>query len=244
MAIPAEHIDLKSKSRVFRFFHKYLSEFVYGGIDGCITTFAVVAGAVGARMDTSVILILGIANLVADGFAMSVGAYLSAQSEKKMYQKHLRSEHWQVKHTPDDEREEVREIYRNKGFEGELLEQVVDVICADKDRWVEEMMKNELDLQEEKKSCRMIGLATFISFVLIGFIPISLYVLNLSVNLSINLFLWTSILTGIGFVIVGFFKAYVTKENAVKGISETLALGTIAATLAYYLGFFIDMWIS
>lgn len=244
MSIPTHHFDLKNKNAVFRFFYKYLSEFVYGGIDGCITTFAVVAGAVGARMDTSVILILGSANLLADGFAMSVGAYLSAQSEKKMYQKHLRSEYWQVKHTPGDERQEVREIYQAKGFEGELLEQIVAVICSDEHRWVEEMMKNELDLLEEKKSSRMIGFATFISFVLIGFIPISLYVIDVNIELNINLFVWTSFLTGLGFIVVGFFKAYVTKENALKGIFETISLGAIAAALAYYLGFFIDLWIS
>lgn len=224
--------------------HKYLGEFVYGGIDGCITTFAVVAGAVGAGLDTSIILIMGVANLVADGFAMSVGAYLSAQSDKKMYQKHLRSEYWQVHHTPDDEIEEVRQIYRQKGFEGDLLEQVVEVICSDKHRWVDEMMKNELELHEEKKSSKMIGLATFISFNVIGFIPISLYVIDFVRPLGVNLFFWSSIFTGLGFVTVGLLKAYITKENFFKGVVETVLLGAIAASLAYYLGYLIDGVVS
>lgn len=224
--------------------HKYLAEFVYGGIDGCITTFAVVAGAIGASMGTDVILILGCANLVADGFAMSVGAYLSAQSEKKMYNKSLRAEYTSIQLEPHNEREEVREIYRKKGFDGELLEQVVDVICADEHIWVDEMMKNELELNEEKKSSFMIGLATFLSFNLIGFIPISLYVINLFIPLSINLFLWTSVFTLIGFIIVGVLKAQVTKENPTRGIIETVGLGAIAASLAYGLGYFLDGFIS
>lgn len=220
--------------------HKYLAEFVYGGIDGCITTFAVVAGAIGASMGTDVILILGFANLVADGFAMSVGAYLSAQSEKKMYNKYLRAEYASIKHEPHNEREEVREIYQKKGFEGELLEQVVDVICADEHRWVDEMMKNELELNEEKKSSFMIGFATFVSFSLIGFIPISLYVIDVFIPLSINLFFWTSVLTAVGFVIVGVLKSQVTKENPTRGIMETVGLGAVAASLAYGLGSFLE----
>ena len=219
---------------------KYLAEFVYGGIDGCITTFAVVAGAIGASMDISVILILGFANLVADGFAMSVGAYLSAQSDRKMYHKFRKGEYAQIKHEPNQEREEVRQIYIKKGFEGELLEQVVEVICSDEHRWVDEMMKNEHELNEEKKSSFMIGLATFISFNLIGFIPISLYLLDYIRPMDINLFFWTSVLTGLGFIVVGSLKAFITKENPIKGIIETVSLGAIAASLAYYLGFFID----
>lgn len=224
--------------------HKYLSEFVYGGIDGCITTFAVVAGAIGASMGSDVILILGFANLVADGFAMSVGAFLSAQSDKKMYKKFMRSEIDSIKNDPKSERDEVRDIYREKGFEGELLEQVVDVICADDKRWVDEMMKNEIGLSEEKKSSFMIGLATFISFNLIGLIPISLYLVDLFFPLNTNLFLWTSVFTGLGFVIIGMLKAHVTKENPIRGVFETLTLGSVAAFLAYALGFALESFIA
>ena len=122
-------------------YQEYLGEFVYGGIDGCVTTFAVVAGSVGANLDSAVILILGFANLLADGFAMSIGAYLSTKSERDNYEKHKRVEYWEVDNLPEKEREEIREIYQAKGFEGALLEKVVDVITADRDRWVDVMMK-------------------------------------------------------------------------------------------------------
>ena len=72
----------------------YIGEFVYGGIDGSVTTFAVVAGSAGAGLDSSVIIILGFANLLADGFAMSVGSYLSNKSEKENYEKHRQIEYW------------------------------------------------------------------------------------------------------------------------------------------------------
>ena len=114
-------IALHQKNKRFAQLDKYLGEFVYGGIDGCVTTFAVVAGAVGANLNSNIILILGLANLLADGFAMSVGAYLSAKTEKDQYQKHKAIEYWEIENIPEKEIEEIRQIYRAKRFEGELL---------------------------------------------------------------------------------------------------------------------------
>jgi VIT1/CCC1 family predicted Fe2+/Mn2+ transporter len=146
-AIPLEDDPHNPKGNDFlKKYQNYLGEFVYGAVDGSVTTFAVVAGSVGAGLDISVILILGFANLLADGFSMSVGAYLAAKSEKENYQKHKNVEYWEIENLPKTETEEIREIYSSKGFEGELLEKVVEVITSDKDRWVNEMMKDELNM--------------------------------------------------------------------------------------------------
>ncbi|WP_373524392.1 VIT1/CCC1 transporter family protein [Aquiflexum sp.] len=218
----------------------YLREFVYGGIDGAVTTFAVVAGAVGANLDASIIIILGFANLLADGFSMSVGAYLSSKSEKENYQKHRNIEYWEVDNIPEKERKEIIEIYKAKGFEGELLEKVVDVIISDRDRWVDEMMKDELNMIEETKSPFKIGLATLISFILIGFIPLMVYVYDFFNETVIDLFFWTSLFTGVAFVVIGWLKSYVNQTNVFKSVFETLALGFIAALVAYFVGDFLE----
>src|SRR5687768_4356327 len=76
------------REKIRQHFEDYLSEFVYGGIDGAVTTFAVVAGATGARLSTSIVIILGFANLIADGFSMGVGSYLSSKSERELMEKH------------------------------------------------------------------------------------------------------------------------------------------------------------
>ena len=217
-------------------YEAYLGEFVYGGIDGCVTTFAVVAGAVGAGLDSSIIIILGFANLLADGFAMSVGAYLSSKSEKDNYDKHKQIEYWEVDNLPEVETEEIRDIYRAKGFEGELLEQVVSVITADKDRWVDVMMKEELNMMEESKSPLKMGAVTYFAFILIGLIPLLTYVWDFISPIDANLFFISSCLTAVGFVIVGIFKTYVTETPIWKGVLETLALGAIAAIVSYYVG--------
>lgn len=221
----------------------YLGEFVYGGIDGSVTTFAVVAGAAGASLSSAVVLILGFANLLADGLSMSIGAYLAAKSEHDNFLKHQKQEYWEVEQTPAEERAEVREIYAAKGFEGELLEQVVDVITADKDRWVDTMMKEELKMMPEDRSAKMIGFVTFVSFLIIGFIPLLFYVIDYAFDLSINLFWATSILTGLTFLFIGFCKSYVTETSPLKGMLETLLLGGAAAIVAYFVGDFLEKMI-
>ena len=214
----------------------YLREFVYGGIDGAVTTFAVVAGGYGANLDPGILIILGFANLLADGFSMSVGAYLSAKSELDNYDKHEKIEYWEVENLPEVEREEIADIYRAKGFEGELLEKVVDHICADKALWVAEMMKDELGMMRESKSPLKIGIATLVSFILVGLIPLTVYLWTYFYPSTIDTFLWTSILTGMAFFLVGWLKSSVNQTSAVRGISETVLLGLLAAVVAYFVG--------
>ena len=240
MGHQAQESQIHGESNFISKFQSYLSEFVYGGIDGSITTFAVVAGAAGASLESSIIIILGFANLIADGFAMSVGSYLSAKSEKETYQKHKSIEYWEVDNLPDKEREEVREIYAAKGFEGELLEKVVDVITADKDRWVDLMMKEELEMAEATKSPFKMGAITFLSFILFGFVPLIIYVLDYINPTNQNLFLVSSILTALCFIGIGFLKSLATNTRILRSILETLLLGGAAAMVSYYVGDFLE----
>jgi len=209
-----------------------------------VTTFAVVAGAVGASLDSAVIIILGFANLLADGFAMSVGAYLSTKSERDNYLKHQAVEYWEVDNLPEVEREEVRGIYQEKGFEGELLEQVVDVITADKDRWVDVMMKEELGMVEESKSPFWMGAVTYFSFILVGLIPLVVYVWDYIEPFPGDRFTWSCILTGLAFAVIGWLKTYVTQTSHWKGVLETLLLGALAASVAYFVGNILEGLIS
>lgn len=225
-------------------YQAYLGEFVYGGIDGTVTTFAVVAGAVGGGLDSVIIIILGFANLIADGFAMSVGAYLATKTEADNYAKHEKLEYWEVERMPKEGRAEIREIYSRKGFKGELLDQVVDVITSNKKRWVEDMMLNELSMMKEQRSPFKIGLVTYISFISIGLIPLIIYVwdyLYIEVN---NLFFWSSALTSLAFIFIGFLKSYVNQKSFVKGIAETLLLGAIAASISYFVGDLLEQLLS
>lgn len=217
--------------------YAYLSQFIYGGIDGGVTTFAVIAGAVGAGFDVKVIIILGIANLIADGFSMSVGSYLSSKSEQEKHEKYKKMEHWGVDNIPESEREEIREIYRSKGLEGELLENVVQAITADKETWVNVMMKDEHNMVMDQETPRKKAIATFLSFLLIGFIPLASFLSGIDINQA---FIMSCLLTSLSFTLIGFLKASINHTSIIKGIGETLLLGTTAAGLAYFAGSFLE----
>ncbi|MEZ4826535.1 MAG: VIT1/CCC1 transporter family protein [Bacteroidia bacterium] len=226
-------------------YQDFLPEFVYGGIDGSVTTFAVVAGSAGADLDISIILILGFANLLADGFSMSVGAYLSTKTGKENYEKHRKKEYREIQEIPESEEEEIRQIYREKGFEGELLEKVVAVIISDKDRWVDVMMKDELEMIPEKKSPLLIGTVTFLSFITVGLVPLISYLFEEQANQSsTHLFLLSCIMTSVAFVGIGFLKATVTETSRLRGIMETLLLGGSAAAVSYFVGDILEKILS
>lgn len=239
--VPPRESDTHRKSGWFTKYQHYLGEFVYGGIDGSVTTFAVVAGSAGANLDSSIIIILGFANLIADGFSMSVGSYLSNKSEIENFEKHEKIEHWEIENLPEQEEQEIRDIFKSKGFEGDLLEQVVKVITEDKERWVDTMMKEELEMMKQAKSPLAMGVVTFISFILVGFIPLVIYVLDYLTPGALNHLFFTSIvLTSLAFIGIGFLKSLVNETGKIKGISETLFLGSAAAILAYVTGNFLD----
>jgi VIT1/CCC1 family predicted Fe2+/Mn2+ transporter len=139
----------------------YLRDWVYGGIDGTVTTFAVVAGVVGASLSTKALLILGVANILADGFSMAAANYLSSRTEIEEYEHVRNMEERHVEITPEGEREEVRQIFQAKGFEGEALENAVSVITEEKVRWIETMMTEEHGLPPINRSP---GKAAFMTF--------------------------------------------------------------------------------
>ena len=234
----------RQSSGGFKLINHYLGEFVYGGIDGSVTTFAVVSGAVGAGLNSSLILILGCANLFADGLAMSIGAFLSTKAEKEKYDKTERLEYWEIEHLPEKEREEIREIYEAKGFEGELLEQVVDVITADKDRWVDVMMKEELEMHRETKSAFWVGAATFISSILLGIVPLLIYFWDFFISEIANKFAIAMSLTFIGFAVIGYLKAHINGSSKFRAVAETIILGGIAAAVSYFVGDLLEQLIT
>lgn len=219
----------------------YLKDFVYGAIDGAVTTFAVVAGVAGAGLSAGVIIILGFANLIADGFSMAISNFLGTRAENQYRDQARRRELDEIHKWPQGEREEVKQIYARKGFDGELLEQVVEVLTQDKQRWVDVMLQEEHGMTLAGHDARRAGLATFVAFVLVGLIPLLPYVANWMGWLTVaRPLLWSSALTSVAFFWVGAMKGrFVNQSRLVSGI-ETLAIGGAAAMLAYGVGLLLE----
>src|SRR3989344_3794488 len=122
---------------------QYLGEFVYGAIDGTVTTFATVAGATGAALSPGIVIILGFANLIADGFSMACGNFLSERTQRDYIAKERKREEWEIENVREGEVEEIRGIFKKKGFKGKDLKRAVEVITSDKKVWVDTMMSDE-----------------------------------------------------------------------------------------------------
>lgn len=208
---------------------------VLGAIDGCITTFAVVSGAVGAGFGPVVPLVLGIANLLADGFSMAVSNYESTRVRAD-YRAHLRrTEEAHIERIPAGEREEIRQIFRRKGFDGELLEKIVAMICSDKRLWLETMLTEELGLGKAAPRPMASALATFLAFVLVGAIPLVAFVFP---GLPLmGQFTLSATLAGAMFFTIGLAKGRVTGGRPFRSGLGTLATGGVAAALAFLAGY-------
>lgn len=218
----------------------YVGDFVYGAIDGSVTTFAVVSGVAGASLSVNIVIILGFANLLADGFSMAIGNYLSSKSNAEFIEKERKREEWEIEHYPQGEVEEIRAIFRKKGFKGKQLEYAVKTITSNKKVWVDTMMADELSLIKEKTSPVKKGAVTYISFILVGFIPLIPYLLSfISETVNASVYQLSIILTFITFFFIGSAKVYVTGKNWLKSGLETLLVGGVAAIIAYAIGYFL-----
>lgn len=215
----------------------YIKSLVYGGMDGIITTFAVVAGVVGASLSTGAILILGIANLLADGFSMAIGDYLSSKAEREYQNNERNREMWEIKNYPEGEKHELVEVYKQKGLTEEDSKSIVEIISKNEKAWIDIMMVEELGILENEESPIKNALVTFFSFAIFGFIPVLAYLIGIQIDvIKNNVFAFDCILTGITLFILGAIKAKVTDSNWIASGLETLLVGGVAAFIAYFVG--------
>ncbi|MGV8168686.1 MAG: VIT1/CCC1 transporter family protein [Candidatus Nanoarchaeia archaeon] len=216
---------------------QYVKSAVYGGMDGTITTFAVVAGVAGASLNAGIVLILGFANLIADGLSMAIGDYLSTKAEREYHAAEREREAWEVKNYPEGEKKELMEIYQEKGIPEKDAKVIVNTFAKHEKAWVDVMMVEELGIVESDESPLKNALVTFFSFALFGLVPLLAYVLAMWLGVfSASTFLIACILTGITLFILGSVKTKVTGKSWFKSGFETLVIGGITAAAAYGIG--------
>lgn len=214
-----------------------ISDAVLGGIDGCITTFAVVSGSVGAGFPSSVAVILGFANLFADGFSMAVSNYESSRAEQEFIESIKKSEERHIDEIPEGEREEIRQIFKAKGFDGELLEKIVATITADKKIWLEVMTMEEHGISKTTPQPSISAAVTFLAFISVGLIPLMPYIVS---SLEMNQqFIISAFLAGSMFFLIGMFKSLVLAKPLFLSGVRTLLTGGTAAALAYFTAYFL-----
>ncbi len=212
----------------------YLRDWIYGGIDGAVTTFAVVSGVVGARLSPSIVVVLGLANLLADGFSMAASNYSGTRAEHDEEARLREVELRHIREEPEGEREEIRQIYRQKGLPEPVVEQVVEAITSDRERWVQTMLTEEYGLPLVARSPWAAALATFSAFLICGGVPLLPYLLRLPSS-----FLLSSIFTGLVFFGIGCLRSRWSTETWWRAGIGTLAIGGGAAALAWIVGYLL-----
>lgn len=216
---------------------QFIGEMVYGGLDGIVTTFAVVAGVAGANLGANVVLILGLANLFADGFSMATGAYLSSKSEKEYYEREKQRESWEVDNFPEGEKAELYELYVEQGYSEEDARSMVEIKSKDRQLWVNAMMLEELGMMEDTSNPIKNALATFVAFVIAGSLPLLVYFVGLFIAIPMDRSFPVSLaLSALALFGLGAAKVLVTQNNPWRSGLEMLLVGGMAAGVAYLVG--------
>lgn len=209
-----------------------LRDLVYGGIDGSVTTFAIVAGVAGAGLSPFVIVALGLANVLADGFSMAAGNYSGSKADRDNARRLRAREARHIARDPDGERREVREILRRKGLEGAVLDQATEAMTADREVWIDLMMEGEYGIAGVDPAPMRSALATFGAFLAAGMIPLLPFLLGVGEAA----FAWSAGLTMAVFFGIGAAKSVWSLAPWWRSGTETLVIGGTAAALAYAVG--------
>lgn len=213
-------------------------DIVIGMADGLTVPFALTAGLSGAIDSNAIIITAGIAEIVAGSIAMGLGGYLAGTTEYEHYQSERRREYWEVENLPDKEKDEIREILEEYGISKELSGNVAEEMSKDKDKWVDFMMRFELELEEPhlhqaKRSAGNIAGA----YIVGGFVPLAGYFMTDTPSEGL---IFSSIFTVIALYLFGYGKSKLTGQSPHKGALKTTLVGIIASTAAYL----IALWIG
>lgn len=215
-------------------------EVVFGMHDGLITTIGFLSGVNAANASLRVIVISGLAEAFAQTLSMGFGAYLSTKSEREFYQREIARERLEIETAPEKERDEMRQIYRSKGFPEDEVEMVVVRVTANKELWLKEMMMEELGLIEKRfddplKVGLLIGASSFVG----AFLPILPYFfleLRWAFTASVAMAAAALFATGAG-------KTLLTKKAWWSSGLEMVGIGLLVTVAGYGIGHFLSaLW--
>jgi len=239
----AEHLREEHKQSAVA---AYIKEVVYGGVDGIVTTFAVVAGFSGAALSSEtttqlsffIVLLFGLANLFADGVSMGLGNFLSVRSDQDVYHAAREKEVHEIRTNSGAEFEETVTIMMEKGFSEEEANTLASIYQKNEEYWTDFMMTHELEMSDPRGDNPFFtGFATFISFVVFGFVPLVPFVFLASSD-AFSTFIYSCIGTFAALVLLGIVKWKVVGSDFLKSVGEVVIVGSAAALVAFFVGTF------
>ena len=212
----------------------YIQDIVYGGNDGIVTTFAVVAGTVGAHLQGYIVIILGIANLLGDGISMATGAYLSLKAERDQYKRLHGAELAEIRKNPESQRACVRDALRSKGLDEANVEAALAALTSKEGVWVETILKECHGIVRESSEQPLLhGIMTFCSFVVFGSIPLLPYIFQAGIDYRFRIAI---VSTFTALAILGLTRSSITRQNHFFSLVQMVGVGAIATGAAYFIG--------
>ena len=220
-------------------FSRYLGSLVYGGLDGIITTFAIVSGVTGAHLAPQVVMILGLANLIGDGFSMATGAYLSSKSEHELYEREQQAAADRVNNNPHAVKDQLQGIYVEKGLSPVEAHGLVELLGRTPSRITAALLHETATRSPEENRPIYEGAFTFAAFGIAGAVPLLPYLLDalLQLNLSLEMRFQTSaLMSAVTLFLLGSGKVRMTGKNLLRSGVEMLLVGGLAGAVAYGIG--------
>jgi len=228
---------------------KYIKNIIYGGLDGIITTFSIIAAAFGANLEIKMIIIMGLANLFSDAVSMGLGEYISSFFENLYILSEKKKELHEYDHNHNYEIHEMEELLQNYGWEEEDSKTLIELYKSKpkyKELFIDRMVKMELGLdlpgEDYKKEMRNSGLITFFSFVIFGFIPVLNYLIFYFAGYEDQntIFITNCFITGLTMISLGCYQAKISKQSIVKGGIYMFFNGFLATSIAFILGYSLE----
>jgi len=214
---------------------------VFGGMDGILTTFAIVSGANGGGLGTLVILVLGFSSKIADALAMGLGSALSTKAEHEHIRMEREREYWEYDNYPEGEIQEMIDMYENRGMSRSDADKVIRLMADHRDFFVDVMMVEELGLQapEDDASPWFEGFVTFCSFIFFGFFPLMVYCIfpfAFPGMTDHQLFVLAGVVSGLTLFVLGTVKSQFSVKPWWKSGLEMLVIGMTLCAIAYSIG--------
>ncbi len=213
---------------------RFIREVMFGMNDGLVSTIGFVAGATGALMQARLVLLAGIASVVAGALAMGIGAYLASKSQRDFFESEKERERREIEEVPELERREIRDIFTKLGFLKDEVEMIVNRVTSDKDLWVRFMMREELGILEESFDNPVtVGLLMAASFAVGGGPPLLPYLFMENALTALKAAVAASL---VALFAIGVAKTVLTREPWLKSGLEVVLLGSLAAGIGFGIG--------
>ncbi|HLC72129.1 MAG TPA: VIT1/CCC1 transporter family protein [Candidatus Nanoarchaeia archaeon] len=219
---------------------KYMRSLIFGFNDGTVSNLALVAGLSGAMLGSKVVILGGLADMIAGAISMGLGNYIATKSQVEFYRHEYQREKYEIKAMPSLEKREIEELYKKKGFKGKELAMVVHRITSNKKRWLNVMMEEEIGVSKKNiESPIVVGIITFFAFLIAAAIPVIPFVF-IPVGSAL---LWASVTCMSLLFLVGILKTHYTGRDWLRSGIEMVVIGAIATLTSYYLGEFFNNYL-